>query len=151
MLVSVDRAAGEIIAAPIPWAKRAPMSSELAVGQAADQRRAGEDDQAGDEHAAAAEQVGHAAAEEQEAAVGEDVAVDDPLQALLAEAEVALDRRQRDVEDRGVEHVHELDDAEQEQDRDAAPRRQRASRRGRAVDTASELGLCFMSWVLAFL
>jgi hypothetical protein len=44
-----------------------------------------------------------------------------PLQALLAEAEVALDRRQGDVQDRGVEHVHELDEAEQEQDRDAAP------------------------------
>jgi hypothetical protein len=35
---------------------------------------AGEDDQAGDQNAAAAEQVGHTAAEEQEAAVGEAVA-----------------------------------------------------------------------------
>jgi hypothetical protein len=93
------------------------------VRKASDQRRAGEDDEAGDENEAAAEQVGHAAAEEQEAAVGEDVAVDDPLQALLTEAEVAFDRRQRDVQDRGVEDVHELDDAEQEQDRDTASRR----------------------------
>ena len=89
--------------------------------QAADERRAGEHDQAGDEDAAAAEQVGDPSAEQEEAAVGEDVAVDDPLQALLAEAEVALDRRQGDIEDRGVEDVHELDEAEQEQDGDAAP------------------------------
>jgi hypothetical protein len=65
----------------------------LAVGEAAEQRGAGEDEQAGDEDEAAAEQVGHPAAEQQEAAVGEDVAVDDPQQALLAEAEVVLDRR----------------------------------------------------------
>ena len=90
------------------------------MGEAADQGRTREDDQAGDQNAAAAEQVGHAAAEEQETAVGEDVAVDHPLQALLSEAEIAFDRRQGDVEDRGVEDVHELDDAEQEQDRDAA-------------------------------
>ncbi len=90
------------------------------MGETAEQRRTRENDQAGDQNAAAAEQVGHAAAEEQETAVGEDVAVDHPLQALLTEAEIALDRRQGDVEDRGVEDVHELDDAEQEQDRDAA-------------------------------
>ena len=90
------------------------------VGETAEQRRTRENDQAGDQNAAAAEQVGHAAAEEQETAVGEDVAVDHPLQALLTEAEIALDRRQGDVEDRGVEDVHELDDAEQQQDRDAA-------------------------------
>jgi hypothetical protein len=90
------------------------------VRQAADERRAGEHDQPGDEDAAAPEEVGRAAAEKQEAAVGEDVAVDDPLQALLAEVEVALDRRQGDVQDRGVQHVHELDEAEQQQNRDAA-------------------------------
>ena len=144
VLVSVESAAGESIAAPIPWAKRAPTSSELAVRQAADQRRAGEDDQAGDQHAATAEQVGHAAAEQQEAAVGEDVAVDHPLQALLAEAEVALDRGQRDVEDRRVEHVHELDDAEQEQDCDAAPRTTATTRRSAGVRAVHELGLAFV-------
>jgi hypothetical protein len=91
------------------------------VGQAADQRGAGEHHQPCDEHQAAAEQVGHPAAQEQEATVGEDVAVDHPLQALLAEAEIVLDRRQRDVQDRGVEDVHELDEAEQDQDRHAPP------------------------------
>ena len=91
------------------------------MGQAAGQGRAGEHHQPCDEHQAAAEQVGHPAAQEQEAAVGEDVAVDHPLQALLAEAEIVLDRRQGDIQDRGVEHVHELDETEQHQDRDAPP------------------------------
>ena len=114
------------------------------VGETAEQGRAGEDDQAGDENAAAAEQVGHAAAEEQEAAVGEDVAIHDPQQALLTEAEVSLDRRQSDVEDRGVEDVHELDDAEQKQDRDAASRRE--CRRGGCDGSwvIHELGLAFL-------
>jgi len=44
-----------------------------------------------------------------------------PARALLAEAEIVLDRRQGDIQDRGVEHVHELDDAEQDQDRDPPP------------------------------
>ena len=89
--------------------------------QAAGQRGAGEDDEAGDEHEATSEEIGHAGAEQEKAAVGEDVAVDHPLQALLAEAEVVLDRRQRDVEDRRIQDVHELNEAQQEQDRDAAP------------------------------
>ena len=89
VVVSVESAAGESIAAPMPCANRAPTSSSRALRQPAEQRGAGEHDQAGDEHAAAPEQVGGAPAEQQEAAVGEDVAVDDPLQALLAEAEVA--------------------------------------------------------------
>jgi hypothetical protein len=39
---------------------------------------------------------------------GERVGVDDPRQAVPGEAERVLDRRQRDVHDRGVEHDHEL-------------------------------------------
>src|SRR4029079_8727118 len=63
-------------------------------------------------------------AQQQESAVGEDVAVDHPLEALLREAQVGLDRRQRDVEDRRVEDVHELDEPEQEQDKYSAARRE---------------------------
>src|ERR671937_3136302 len=123
VLVSVDSAAGESMAAHEALGESRADQQRFGVGQAADQRGSGEHDQAGDEHAAAPEQIGHPAAEEQEAAVGEDVAVDHPLQALLAEAKVTFDRRQGDVEDRGVEHVHELDEAQQKQDRDAASRR----------------------------
>src|SRR5262249_43435270 len=47
-------------------------------------------------------------AEQQEAAVSEHVGVDDPDQRRVAEREVGLDRRQRHVHDRRIEHDHEL-------------------------------------------
>ena len=74
-------------------------------------RRQGADREEGDardEEPAPAEQVGQAAAEQQEAAEHDRVGGDHPLQALLAEVEVGLDRRQCDVHDRDVEHHHEL-------------------------------------------
>ncbi len=68
----------------------------LGLRQPAGERGAGEHEQAGDQHAAPAEQVGGAPAEQQESAVGEDVAVDHPLEALLGEAEIRPDRGQGD-------------------------------------------------------
>ena len=56
-----------------------------------------------------------AAAEQHEAAVGEQVAAEHPLQALQREAEVAADRGKRDVDDRRVDEVEELDRAQQRQ------------------------------------
>jgi hypothetical protein len=113
-----------------------------ALCEAAEQRRTGEDNQAGDEDEATAEQIGHTSAEQQEAAVGEDVAVDDPQQALLAEAEVALDRRQGDVQDRCVEDVHELDEAEQKEDGDASPGGQRRLATGLGRGNNGRIWLC---------
>jgi hypothetical protein len=49
-----------------------------------------------------------APAEQQHAAEEDGVRGDDPLQALLAEVEVGLDRRQGDVHDCHVEDDHEL-------------------------------------------
>jgi hypothetical protein len=112
------------------------------VGQAAHEGGAGKHDEAGDEDTATAEQVGHAASQEQEAAVGQDVPVDDPLQALLGEAEVALDRGECDVEDRCVEDVHELDETEQDQDGHASPRRQRRGVSRLRGGRGSRIGLC---------
>jgi hypothetical protein len=112
------------------------------MGQAAHERGAGEHDEAGDEDAATAEQVGHPPSKEQETAVGEDVAVDDPLQTLLRETEVALDRGESDVEDRRVEDVHELDETEQDQDRDASPRRKRRGVFHSRGGHGSRIGLC---------
>ena len=85
----------------------------LAGRQAAEQRGEREEDEADGEDAAAAEQVGHAPAEQQEAAEDERVGVDDPGQVLLGEVEVAADRRQRDIDDRGVEDDDELGRGEQ--------------------------------------
>ena len=84
-------------------------------GEAARQRGEREEDQPGHEDAAAAEQVGEPAAEQQEAAEGEHVGVHDPGQVVLGEVERFPDRRQRDVDDRGVEDDDELGDAEQGQ------------------------------------
>ena len=67
-----------------------------------------EQDDAGDEDPASAEDVTGAAAEQQQAAEGERVGVDDPLQAGAGEAERVLDVRERDVDDGRVEHHHEL-------------------------------------------
>ena len=83
--------------------------------QAAGQRGEREEHQAEHEDAAAAEQVGEPAAEQQEAAEGEHVGVDHPGQAALGEVERFADRRQGDVDDRGVEDDHELRRAEQDQ------------------------------------
>ena len=82
-------------------------------GQARDERGAGEDDDAGEKESPAPEEVGRATAEEQEAAEEQRVGADDPLQVLLREAEVGLDRGQSDVHDRDVEHDHELHRAEE--------------------------------------
>ena len=60
------------------------------------------------EDAPAAEEVGGAATEQEEATEEERVCADDPLQVLLREAEIDLDRRERDVHDRDVEDRHEL-------------------------------------------
>ena len=78
VVVRIESAAGSIIAAPTPWARRAPIRTPSLPANppisddSADQRCAG------DEDAAAAEQVGGAAAEEHEAAVGEQVAARAP-------------------------------------------------------------------------
>ena len=68
----------------------------------------GEDHDADEEHALAAEEVARAASEQQEPAEDERVRVHDPLEVGVRHVEVGLDRRQRDVHDRGVEDHHEL-------------------------------------------
>ena len=109
----IESAAGEMIAAPRPCTPRAPISEASLQARPASSEPTREDGEAGDEHAAAPEQVGRAAAEQQEAAEDERVGADHPLQVLLREPEVGLDRGQRDVHDRDVEDDHELHDAEE--------------------------------------
>ena len=77
-------------------------------GEAADQRGQGEQQDAGHEDAPAAVDVAQPAAEQQQAAEGERVGGDDPLEPGPAEAEGLLDVRQRHVHDRRVEDDHEL-------------------------------------------
>jgi hypothetical protein len=80
----------------------------LAPREPRQERGGREHDETDDEHLAPADEVGHAAPEQQEAAEEEGVGADDPLEVLLREPEVGLDGGQRHVHDRDVEHDHEL-------------------------------------------
>ena len=61
-----------------------------------------------------------APAEQHEAAERQQVGVRDPGERLRAEAQVVLDRRQRDVHDRHVEHDHQIADAHDDEGDPAA-------------------------------
>ena len=87
----------------------------LGPRQAGEERGEREHDEPGEKDPPAPEQVGRAAAEEQEAPEHERVGADDPLQVLLREPEVDLDRGQCHVHDCDVQDDHELHDAEKRQ------------------------------------
>ena len=86
------------------------------VDEAADQRGDGEDGERDQEDPAAAEQVGGTAAEQQQTAVAEHVAVDDPLQRGGRQAQFGTDGRQRHAHHRHVETVEEHHDAQHRED-----------------------------------
>jgi hypothetical protein len=89
---------------------------ELVLRQGAHQAGTGEEQQTEHEDASAPEQVCGAAAQEQEAAEGQGVGIDHPLQARCGEAEVALHRGEGDVHDGQVEDDHELAHTHEGQD-----------------------------------
>src|SRR5439155_24837364 len=84
------------------------------------QRREPEQRGAGHQDPPPPEKVGDPAAEHQEAAVGDDVTAEHPLQALHGEVQVAGDGRERDVDDRRVGEVEE-GDRQQEGEDEPAP------------------------------
>ena len=84
----------------------------LAVRHPAQHRGRREQDEPAEEDPLAADQVAEPAGEQQEAAEGDQVAVDHPREVRLREVQIALDRRQRDVHDRRVEHHHQLAEAQ---------------------------------------
>ena len=88
-------------------------------------RRAVNRRDAGEEDAAAAEDVAGAGAEQQQAAEGQGVGVDHPRQVGGGEVQRGLDVGQGDVHDRRVEHDHQL--AGQDQGEDEAGWRGRAA------------------------
>src|SRR5262249_7368235 len=108
VVVRMDRAAGESNAAPSPWRARKPISEPSDQARPLRSEADGEEDESCGENAPTPEQVGEPPAEQQQAAEEDGVRGDDPLQALLAEVEVGLDRRQGDVHDCYVEDDHEL-------------------------------------------
>ena len=117
VVVMIDSAAGAISAAPSPWTPRKTISASEVGASPFSERGDREDDDADEEDPLAPHQVAGAPAEKQEAAEGERVRVDDPLQVGVRHLQVFLDRGQRDVHDRRVEDDHELrhaDEAEHE-------------------------------------
>ena len=92
-------------------------------GERRGEGRGREDPEAGEEEAAAPEQVGGAAAEEQEAPEDEGVARDRPADLRAGELQVLREARQRDVHGRDVEDDHQLRDEEHEQQGCAFPAR----------------------------
>ena len=107
----IESVAGIMNAAPTPWTARPTISHSPRCEKAMKRLESAEDDDAGDEAAAAAEDVAQAPAGDEQHGEGQRVGVDRPLQARDGDVEVALDRRQRDVHDRVVEHDHEQREA----------------------------------------
>jgi hypothetical protein len=67
----------------------------------------GEDPEADQEDAPLPDQVADATGKQQQSAERDQVSVHDPREVALREAEVLLDRRQRDIHDRGIDHDHQ--------------------------------------------
>src|SRR5207245_11614751 len=86
-----------------------------ALGKPAQNRRSREQDHPGQEDLLAADEVAGPAGQEQQAAIGDQVRVDNPGELCRGEAQVALDRGQRDVHDRRVKDDHELAEADDDQ------------------------------------
>ena len=109
--VMIDRVAGIMNAAPIAL-DRAPRHEPGLIRGEADRRARGrEHGDAEEEHPPAPEDVAEPAARHEEDGEGQRVGVDRPLEARERRIEVRLDRRQRDVHDRVVEHDHEQREA----------------------------------------
>ena len=108
-------ATAETAAPPRPWTAR-PTTRNSAVGANAQATDAdGEGGHAAEQHPAVAVQVAEPARQQQEAAEGQHVGVDHPGQRLGGEAEVGLDGREGDVHDVGVEHDHQVAEAQRVQ------------------------------------
>ena len=110
--VRIESVDGMMNAPPMPIRPRIAISSPAEPASAEPSRTETEDEQAERERALAAEAVAERAGGQQHAGEDEHVDVDDPLQLRRRSVEVALDRRQRDVEDRVVEADHEQRQAE---------------------------------------
>ena len=103
---------GAIAAAAMPSPARKAMSSPAVETSDDAQAQQAEHGQADQQHASASEAVGHRSGGEQQAAERQRVRAGDPLQRGRAAPEVATDRRQRDRQQRVVDHLDEERQAE---------------------------------------
>jgi hypothetical protein len=111
-IISSESATAETTAPPRPWTARAAIRHSCDEATPHASECGGEEPDAGQEHAPVAEEVAQPAAEQQEAAEGQQIRVHDPGKRRLREAEVVPDRRQRDVHDRAVKDDHEVSETE---------------------------------------
>ncbi len=102
-----DIEAGSMIAAPAPWAQRAAISRPVVGGERAGRRGQPEDDDAEGHRPLRADPVGQVAGEQQQRGEQQRVAVDHPLLADRATAELGPDPGQGDVDDRDVQRDQE--------------------------------------------
>ena len=131
VVVTSDSAVGATIAPPTPCSARAASDQALRRGKSASQRREREQDDAGDEHPAAAKNVSGPPTEQEQPAERQRIGVDHPLQARAGEAERPLDVREGDVDDGGIQHHHQLcggDDQQGQAQTALAAGRRRAGR-----------------------
>ena len=105
----------EARAAAAPCRKRAPTRAPPLGAMPHSIEAATKASHADQEDALAPEEIAEAAGEQQQAPEGDQVAVDDPGQARLAEVQVRLDGGEGDVDDRRVEDDHQLAQADDEE------------------------------------
>ena len=146
VVVMIDSAAGDSIAAPRPWPARAAKKHAGAAGERRGERGGGEDAEAGEEDAAAAEQVGGAAAEEQQAAEDQRVARDRPADVAAADVEVLRQVGQRDVHGGDVEDDHELGESKQQEQNHAGALAARTGTVAVGIGTRLRLVAVAMAW-----
>ena len=107
-----DSVAGITRAAPAPCTARPTMTNVASVGQPADEGSGAEDRQADEQCALAPEAVAERAGGQQQTGEDERVGVDDPLQRRGAGVELALQRRQGDVQRRDRHDDHDEREAQ---------------------------------------
>ena len=115
VVVRIESAAGVIVAAPRPWRARAAMSDSSLQARPHRREPTEKMTRPAMKMTLTPENVRQTPAEQEETAEDERVGADHPLQVLLREAKIRLDRRQGDVHDGDVEHDDELRDAEERQ------------------------------------
>ena len=118
MFMTIESAAGRMIAAPMPWTPRIVISVHSFVDSAQPSDASVKTASPIMKMRRRPEQVGRTAAEQQQAAERQPVGGDDPLQVRLGEVELLPDSRQRDVDDREVGDRHEERNGEK---REGAP------------------------------
>ena len=108
----MPRITAEVIAPPTPWTKRAATSSAWLSARPHSSEANVNSPMPEQEHPAAADQVAEAPREQQQPAEGDQVGVHDPRERGAREVQLFLDRGQRDVDHRHVEHDHQHPRAE---------------------------------------